>query len=198
MMIKRHRDIHGWESLNHYLGGPPQVKVPGYKSETMQFGECGLPDWSSYRIKLDLNEYFVYSFVRWVLRLPRPPNPWVWLTSTEVLRYLEFRVKHSEEYLLYLKRRRVRLGPNWQTEWFALTDRQRSVILLTEEEFRNSFVPDPGAPSYSAVASSSEAPIGSYLEPIQIRVLPNHAGNVPRSTEPPSVGQYPRERDHIS
>lgn len=181
LMMNKHHKITGWEDLNHYLGKKPQ-DVPGYISETMQFSECGLPDWSNYRIKLDLKEYFVYSFCRWVLRVSRPPDPWIWLTSTEVLRYMEFRVKHSEEYLLYQKRRRIRLGPDWQTEWFALTDLQRSVILLTEEEFRHSFVPDPGAPSYSAVVSHSETQIGSYLRPIQIRNLPGHAGNAPRFT----------------
>jgi hypothetical protein len=187
MMIKRHRDITGWESLNHYLGGKPPTSVPGYKSETMQFSECGLPDWSSYRIKLDLCEYYVRTYCRWVLRIPRPPNQWVWLTSTEVVRYLEFREKHSEEYLLYLERRRVRLGPRWHTEWFALRDDERSRILLTEEEFRDSFVPDPGAPLWSNVASNSRGQLGSYLEPIQIRRIPDKPAKCRRSTEPPSV-----------
>lgn len=156
---------HGWEAPNHYLNNPGEI--PGFLSEEIEFIN-GNVDFTALKFRFSIDDYFVYAFSRWILKIPRPPNPWVWFSSFDLERFRKFRESHAPEKRLLEQRRWARLGPSYQHSWFELNDRERFVVKMSEETFLECFVPDQSRSSYSSVLSSTESSVP--LRPLMIRI----------------------------
>jgi len=135
----------GWESSENYLGMTRDkvFAIEGFRGERVPFDRDGFPDWSEYRIGLDVREYFPYVFARYILRLPKNPLGTYWVTLTQLREFLDFRKVHGPEYASYMRNRRARLGKRWNLNWFQLDEQEKFIVLMPEHELMEYFHPDP-------------------------------------------------------
>jgi len=139
------RPFTGWESCESYLGITRQTlhSMEGFEGEQIAFDRSGFPEWSSYRVLLDVGNYFAYSFGRFILELPRKPDRVYAVTMTEVKMYLDFILRHRSEYSAYVRNRRHRIGDRWNRSWFQLDDQDRFILMMDDKDFVHYFQPDP-------------------------------------------------------